>query len=93
LLNALQTLLTTQKPTVYKRNWPFPTLQKHTPLYNHAQLGKRYSNDTELLIQESAMRKTPSTEEDTLHSWITDAFNWTQQYAHTDHWTAESISL
>jgi len=68
MLNALITLLTTQKQTVCKRNWLFPTLQKHIPLYNHAQLGKRYSNDTEILIQESAMRKTPSTEEDTLHS-------------------------
>jgi len=79
---------------VCKRNWPLPTLQKHIPQYNHAQLGERYSNNTELLIQESAMRKTPSTEEDTLHSWITDAFNWMQQqYAHTAHWTAQSISL
>jgi len=67
------------------RNMPFPTLQEHIPLYNHAQLRKRYSSDTELLIQEYVMRKTPSTEEDTLNSRITDAFNWTQQYAHTDH--------
>jgi len=56
MLNALKTLLTTQKQTVCKRNWPFTTLQKHTPLYNHPQLGKKYSNDTELLIQEPAMR-------------------------------------
>lgn len=68
MLNARKTLLTTQKQAVCKRNWPFPTLEKHTPLNNHAQLRKRYSNDTELLSQESAMRKTPSTEEDTLHS-------------------------
>jgi hypothetical protein len=68
MLNVFNTLLTIQKQTVYKRNWPSPTLQKHIPLYNQAQLRKRYSNDTELLIQESAMRKTPSTEEDTIHS-------------------------
>lgn len=88
MLNALKTLLIIQKQTVYKRKWPFPTLQNHIPLHNHTQLRKRYSNDTELLIQESAIRKTPSTEEHTLHSRITGALNWTQQYAHTDHRTA-----
>jgi hypothetical protein len=44
----------------------FPTCKKHISLCKHAELGKRYSNDIELLIQEFETRLTFSKEEDTL---------------------------
>jgi hypothetical protein len=52
-----------------------PTCKKHIPLCKHAELGKRYSNDIELLIQEFETRLTFSKEEDTLLSLTEDPFS------------------
>jgi hypothetical protein len=53
----------------------FPTCKEHTPLYTHAKLGKRYSTDTELRIQEYEMRLAFSKEDDTLLKLIEDHFS------------------
>jgi hypothetical protein len=52
----------------------FLTCKKYIPLCKHAELGKRYSNDIELLIQQFEMRLTFSKEEDTLLRSIEDPF-------------------
>jgi hypothetical protein len=53
----------------------FPTCKKHIPLCKHAELGKRYLNDIELLIQEFEARLTFSKEEDTLLRLIEEPFS------------------
>jgi hypothetical protein len=53
----------------------FPTCEKHIPLFKHAQLGKRYSNDIERFIEVFKTRLTFSKEEDTLLRLIEDPFS------------------
>jgi hypothetical protein len=53
----------------------FPTCKKHIPLCKHAELGKIYSNDIELLIQEFETGLTFSKEEDTLLRLTEDPFS------------------
>uniref|UniRef100_A0A4X2KNG3 SPIN-DOC-like zinc-finger domain-containing protein n=1 Tax=Vombatus ursinus TaxID=29139 RepID=A0A4X2KNG3_VOMUR len=53
----------------------FTTCMKHIPLCKHAELGEKYSNDIELLIQEFDRRLTLSKEDDIKFKLIEDPFS------------------